>query len=235
MADESAVALRCIECSNVVPSLYQEYSPGNIKLTRCDRCHCYADEYVEHEMMVVWIDLVLHRERAYRHLLFNVPLQHRQNLKGYLWKSTIAILLLDSGKRWLHDHKATTIFDGPIWPTLSSFFRCFLTELVLGTLPYTAVILLLVHHWKLAPKRRWLDVLLAVHVSSFFKLFAIPMLIWRFERAMVVLLDFFVLTSNVTALKVLLETSYPCAGTLVICASLLHLPFNGVSWYASKS
>lgn len=48
-----------------------EYSETNIRLTRCQKCGKVADKYVEYELLLVFLDAVLHRKPAMRHLLYN--------------------------------------------------------------------------------------------------------------------------------------------------------------------
>lgn len=52
-------------------SLSVEYSETNVKLTRCSTCHKVADKYIEYELFLVIVDVILHRKAAIRHLLFN--------------------------------------------------------------------------------------------------------------------------------------------------------------------
>ena len=52
-------------------SLYIEYSESNLRLTRCPECGQVTDKYIEYELLLVLIDIVLHRMPAFRHLLFN--------------------------------------------------------------------------------------------------------------------------------------------------------------------
>lgn len=90
----------CIECSYPVQSLYTAYSSADdrslgrgVRLTQCPRCKRFADKYVEHDFVVLFIDLVLIKPqvlysrtgrvgmgmgmrglfgaKVYRHLLFN--------------------------------------------------------------------------------------------------------------------------------------------------------------------
>lgn len=63
----------CIECMEQVDSLFVEFNKGNgnIKLTRCQRCGHVADKYIEYELILVFIDVVLHRKPAFRHLFYN--------------------------------------------------------------------------------------------------------------------------------------------------------------------
>lgn len=56
----------CIECSYPVQSLYTAYSSADdrslgrgVRLTQCPRCKRFADKYVEHDFVVLFIDLVL--------------------------------------------------------------------------------------------------------------------------------------------------------------------------------
>ena len=87
----------CIECRYPVPQLYHvstsskssarpasptspppggesqrsNTGPGDVRLTQCPRCKRFADKYVEHDFVVLFIDLVLVKPQVYRHLLFN--------------------------------------------------------------------------------------------------------------------------------------------------------------------
>jgi hypothetical protein len=56
----------CIECRHPVTSLYTEYSKADdrslgkgVRLTQCRQCARFADKYVEHDFVVLFIDLVL--------------------------------------------------------------------------------------------------------------------------------------------------------------------------------
>ena len=68
----------CIECRFPVHTLYTNYSKADdrslgkgVRLTQCPRCKRFADKYVEHDFVVLFIDLVLIKPQVYRHLLFN--------------------------------------------------------------------------------------------------------------------------------------------------------------------
>jgi hypothetical protein len=54
-----------------VDSLYVEYSEKNFRLTRCSQCGQVADKYIEFELVLVLLDILLHRKPAYRHLMYN--------------------------------------------------------------------------------------------------------------------------------------------------------------------
>jgi hypothetical protein len=66
----------CIECRHPVKTLWREgagdKSTGhNIRLTVCKNCGRFCDKYVEHDFVVLFIDLVLIKPQVYRHLLHN--------------------------------------------------------------------------------------------------------------------------------------------------------------------
>jgi len=68
----------CIECRYPVHQLYTTYSKADdrslgkgVRLTQCPRCKRFADKYVEHDFVVLFIDLVLIKPQVYRHLLIN--------------------------------------------------------------------------------------------------------------------------------------------------------------------
>lgn len=45
-----------------------------------EKCGQYADKYVEMEMVLVILDLILFRKQAYRHILFNRFKAEKQGL-----------------------------------------------------------------------------------------------------------------------------------------------------------
>lgn len=48
-----------------------EYGEKNFRLTRCSHCGQVADKYIECELLLVLLDVFLHRKPAFRHLMFN--------------------------------------------------------------------------------------------------------------------------------------------------------------------
>ena len=65
----------CIECRYPVSALYTTYSKADdkalgkgVRLTQCPRCKRFADKYVEHDFVVLFIDLVLIKPQVCRTL-----------------------------------------------------------------------------------------------------------------------------------------------------------------------
>lgn len=69
----------CIECSSEVPSLYTQYPNGYIKLTYCNNCNAVSDKYVEFDLVILFIDILLLKPQAYKHLIFNTLLNEKDN------------------------------------------------------------------------------------------------------------------------------------------------------------
>ncbi|KAH9960800.1 Arv1-like family-domain-containing protein [Russula dissimulans] len=62
----------CTNCAQAVPYLYTVYhSVNNVRLEQCPSCHAPADPYVEHDALLLALDLILLKRGVYRHLLFN--------------------------------------------------------------------------------------------------------------------------------------------------------------------
>src|SRR5271154_2062327 len=78
----------CIECRYPVKTLYTEYSGADdkssghgVRLTVCKNCGRFCDKYVEHDFVVLLIDLVLIKPQVRSHLfLINCQLT---NVKVY--------------------------------------------------------------------------------------------------------------------------------------------------------
>lgn len=67
----------CIECRHPVETLWSWSSGNNIRLTVCKNCGRFCDKYVEHDYIVLFIDLVLIKPQVYRHLLHNTLMRDR--------------------------------------------------------------------------------------------------------------------------------------------------------------
>lgn len=205
--------------------MYVEYSPGNIRLSECVQCGYAADEYVECEMMIVVIDLILHKPEAYRHIFFNYPLLHKLNMLEFVWKTSLLVLLLDSCKICL---RGVGKADVVRWESLALFLSTagkvvFKVGLVNMVFLFTVFALTYVLP-NIGPyaKSKWTDLLMAVVLSSYFKMFVFAMMVWEFSPLMAFIIDMLVLSSNTVALKVMLNTSTPIAATAIAAGALFR-------------
>lgn len=62
----------CVECNNPkVESCYKKYKGEYIKLTVCSRCSQVVDKYIEYDNVLLFLDILLSKPQAYRHLCYN--------------------------------------------------------------------------------------------------------------------------------------------------------------------
>ncbi|GAV52902.1 hypothetical protein ZYGR_0AI01840 [Zygosaccharomyces rouxii] len=69
----------CIECAQPADCLFMVYSNRHIQLTDCSHCQKVVDRYVEFDNVLLFIDLLLLKPGAYRHLVYN-SLDHNLSL-----------------------------------------------------------------------------------------------------------------------------------------------------------
>ncbi|KAL5572246.1 hypothetical protein UlMin_021843 [Ulmus minor] len=195
---------RCVECGHGIKTLFVQYSPGNIRLMKCDNCKAVADEYIECEIMIIVIDLILHKPKAYRHLLYNVLDPQNPQFQGLLWICSFGFLLLDAYRsliicRSKAEWGLSTSIDSFIWICQKIFMDVFLGNFMLFST------ILLATKTLLSTSLRYKDILLAVLISSYFKMCLFPMMVWEFPSSVVFIIDLYVLSSNTVALKVITE------------------------------
>ncbi|XP_010228852.1 protein arv1 isoform X2 [Brachypodium distachyon] len=241
---EGEEAPRCVGCGRRVKTLYVQYSPGNIRLMKCDNCKAVADPYIECEFMIILLDLILHKTRAYRHLLFN-KLHIGSSLdKALAVHPTRAYMNLCDG-----NYSCLDYCTGPFWcilfltprpitmlvrisvskgkkadgdssrSMLSTIFNCseVLGDALLGNIIFMAMLLLGGRYLiKLSfDLTRSREVLLAVIISSYIKFFLLTMMVWEFPSSAIFIVEMFVLSSNVVALRVV--TWFPKAHCFGVC------------------
>lgn len=63
----------CVECTNPdIDRLYFKYKSEYIKLTICSKCGRVADKYIEYDNVILFLDILLLKPQAYRHLTYNI-------------------------------------------------------------------------------------------------------------------------------------------------------------------
>ncbi|KAF8022237.1 hypothetical protein BT93_G2392 [Corymbia citriodora subsp. variegata] len=206
---------RCVQCGFGIKKLYVQYSPGNIRLMKCENCKAVADEYVECELMILLIDLILHKTKAYRHLIHNALNQETGECKGLLWKSALGFLALDAYRCLLLEMARERWDSSMSFSSVTWTYVKILVDVFLGNLFLFCLLLLMMRISFTIPVgfSRHKDFILAILVSSYFKLFLLAMMIWEFPLSVVFIIDLFVLSSNAMALKVITEsTMEKCIG-----------------------
>ncbi|KAM5456689.1 hypothetical protein MaudCBS49596_000930 [Microsporum audouinii] len=134
----------CIECCYPVSHLYTSYSKADdralgkgVRLTQCPRCQRFADKYVEHDFVVLFIDLVLIKPQVYRHLLFNRLGRDDDKFDRSIIRLGILILLFDVYLSWARIEKSSAIATSPLGNTpIIVQYVFFLTLNALATLAH---------------------------------------------------------------------------------------------------
>ncbi|CAM6050242.1 unnamed protein product [Sphagnum compactum] len=226
--------MMCVHCATPVDAVYVEYSPGNIRLSVCAKCEHTADEYVECEMMIVLIDLVLQKSKAYRHIFFNYPLLHKLSMRVHMSTVPSQHLSFSQLNMYLVFVSSCEIALSP-WCLMAFFislclchFKC-LSCLNVAILHYAfyfsvgaAVDILFIQASGFSPIL-WTDIRMALVLSSYFKLFVFAMMVWEFSPLMAFIIDMLVLSSNTVAIKVMLNTSMPIAATATAAGALVRI------------
>ncbi|KAL5712408.1 hypothetical protein ACHQM5_014587 [Ranunculus cassubicifolius] len=198
---------RCVHCGFKVKLLFVQYSPGNIRLMKCENCREVADEYIECEIMILLIDLVLQKQKAYSHLLFNS--RNDFDFEGSLWKLGLSFLLLDSCQILLlneckQDCGLSRSYKFPVLACGKVLIDVLLSNFVFISVLFLASRILLT---SLTKTTSFKDILLAIVVSSYFKIFLVALMIWEFPSSVSYVIDMLVLSSNAVALRVITQST----------------------------
>ncbi|KAJ1966325.1 sterol homeostasis protein [Dipsacomyces acuminosporus] len=214
----------CIECGYPVASLYTEYGVGHIRLTQCEHCKSFADKYVEHDVVIVFIDMLLHKPQVYRHLLVNT-LEFRQHfIEKNVAKLGVLLVLFNVYIDWFRLEEGGRLRgqDELLFGKQHSFAIQYLAILVLSAIDAVSFLIgimlaSIIHQRSFMQVKRWATVSTALIISSFGKVLMILLVIWEYNEPYYPwLLDFLLLTSHSTAMSVLFDIHVVWAGLVVV-------------------
>ncbi|XP_021848621.1 protein ARV 2-like [Spinacia oleracea] len=171
----------------------------------------FADEYIECELLILVIVLVLHKPQAYRHLLFNVLHRNNSDFDTLLFKASFFFLFVDAYKLWILNETSKEL---SVLSLLTLGLKTLGCSLI-GNLVFFCVLFVFSRRFYtfIEDFSGFKDVLLTVVASSYLKIYMLSMLIWEFPASMVHIIDLFVMSSNLVALRVISESSFTkCVG-----------------------
>ncbi|KAF3924756.1 hypothetical protein AA313_de0209975 [Arthrobotrys entomopaga] len=225
----------CIECKYPVPVLYttsqaayDRKTGSPVRLTQCPRCKNFADKYVEHDFVVLFIDMVLIKPQVYRHLLFNrMQVAEDDKPDRSMIRLGVLLLLFDVYLTWARlEKQAPTpsststlgiLNQKPIVIQYLFFLLLCLTE----TIIFHAVIRFITFYYYGFTKLN--AVSMALLVSSCTKLFPILMVIWDYDvPAAAKSVGWAVVVNNVEAMRILLDAPYHQAALLAFSGALVR-------------
>ncbi|KFA61579.1 hypothetical protein S40285_04012 [Stachybotrys chlorohalonatus IBT 40285] len=230
----------CIECRHPVKTLWTQYSGAgdkssghNIRLTVCRKCGRFCDKYVEHDFVVIFIDLVLIKPQVYRHLLHNTLMRDGDRFDPSIIRLGVLLLLFDVYLTWARIEKQTMPDITPGESNLGRLaqqpivvqYMFFLILSTLSTMAFHLSIrfltssplspLSLLNILQRCPRPN--SVSTALLVSSSTKLFPILMVVWEYDvPAAARSLGWAVVANNVEALRILLDCKYYTACLLAL-------------------
>lgn len=219
----------CIECTEPVSSLYTEYSTDNIRLTACSKCNKFADKYIEHDGVLIFIDLLLLKKQAYRHLVFNVltpdsnevPPAANDNLHPRVRRLFLLITLFEVYLTWAQVEKGPQtpltryLLGLPIITQYNYFLIICLTEAVTWHVSVRVMARALLG-WT-----RPNALSTALLISSATKLLPILMIIWDYDVPLAAALVGWAVNFNVIeALTIVLGCSYVKAVLITALSSI---------------
>lgn len=206
----------CVECGCHVDHVYKEYSKGNIRLSICNKCNQTVDKYVEYENILIFIDLLLHKPQAYRHVMYN----HKPSFtKNHAWKFAFISTLLDMNmKAYLFDQHQLVYVNKEYYlqeipsPLLLSLHLFTLS--LIENISFYIMMYFLCHYYypNVNVNGRnilWNNLFSTVVVSNFGKLFTILSIIWNYHWAIIPVIGGLVYTSNVVAVRIFLQQTTP--------------------------
>ncbi|KAH8783642.1 Arv1-like family protein-like protein [Hyaloscypha finlandica] len=231
----------CIECRYPVKTLYTEYSGADdrssghgVRLTVCKNCGRFCDKYVEHDAVVLFIDLVLIKPQpsiirlGILLLLFDVYLTWARTEKQT--SSNPSIITDLNANNFLRLTQQPIVFQYVFFLLLCalSTLSFHLSIRFLTSSPLSPLVL-----FGLIPRySRPNSVSTALLVSSSTKLFPILMVIWEYDvPAAARSLGWAVVANNVEALKILLDCGYGTAAVLATVGAISRwMVGRGILW-----
>uniref|UniRef100_A0A6A7G8X0 Protein ARV n=1 Tax=Hirondellea gigas TaxID=1518452 RepID=A0A6A7G8X0_9CRUS len=236
----------CVECGSAVNHVYRDYGKGNVRLTRCQICHEYADKYIEYEFMLVLLDLILHRHQVYRHLLFNRIDYHESGVDVTLLKLIPAFICFDAYLKWFRLAKYyDESFDSASLATVSSFsskpYDYHFTLLGCAALEFLLFVLGILMIARLTQRKvdthfvKYNYLVMAILISTFGRLLIVLMMIWDYDVNFGRVVNIFILTSNITATKVFLDGSGMQASACVLGGYMLRMLVPIAMYLANRS
>ncbi|KAL8803703.1 MAG: hypothetical protein Q9182_003035 [Xanthomendoza sp. 2 TL-2023] len=213
---------------------------GDVRLTQCPRCKRFADKYVEHDYIVLFIDLVLVKPRVYRHLLFNRLGRDNDERDPSITRLGTLLLLFDVYLKWSRIEtlppQMTASSRIPHLPILLQyvFYLIFCATTTIGqhlTIRWLAQVMGLgarsteqdnedgrADKGEFPIRSTPNGISTALFVSSCMKLFPILMVVWRYNDVGGSVgrgVEWAVAVQNLEALRILLECGYLGAAALV--------------------
>ncbi|CAH1792995.1 unnamed protein product [Owenia fusiformis] len=219
----------CIECNHPAKELYKDYNGGVIRIAHCTGCNTVVDKYIEQDPVLIFLDALLHKPQAYRHLLIN------QHLHSH-GKLLFIFLICDAFTQWAQNQPqgvdTSSQSDFIFYAALElNFYKMFITVLIEFIVFICGVTLTLQLSKALNLQNfnvRFKYLIHGLIVSNFGKLLVVPAVIWGQSNSALYmwLTRLFTFTSNMQAIKVMLGCSHIWAFVVILNGCIGSLAVN---------
>ncbi|CAH8497285.1 unnamed protein product [Schistosoma guineensis] len=219
----SGNSYHCIYCNSRVAALYTQYAEEIIKMEHCPRCGNVSDKYIEYDLFLVIIDLLIGRLEAYRHVIHNVSIPS-------LLKILSMSILLNAFVSWLSEQPKTENNLANLSFSFSSDLFIHIVSISWWCSCFCLTIVFLFTITKITTVSELIKVLLIVNLSRLLTFFLIT---WKteFDSFFVGTLQFYPFVSTCVALTPCIQslravnnlnlTTAFCLGTFICAVSFL--------------
>ncbi|XP_046650305.1 protein ARV1-like isoform X1 [Daphnia pulicaria] len=214
----------CIHCGARNEALFRVFTKSALTLQTCDDCNMIIDKYVEYDFTTIFIDILLLKLSAYRHVLYN------SNTKSYLSRLVALTLLSFSYVEWVHqkgkkEHRSEPIFYELEW----GYYLIIGQEFIKAALFSLTFLLFGFISSKLIMQQELFSCKHMLHgmaMSYCWNLVTIPSLVWNHYSTYHVLSQIALLISCNHTFHVCICPSYMLSIITIVCAW-------GVQWSAA--
>ncbi|KAI8978534.1 Arv1 protein, partial [Pilobolus umbonatus] len=219
----------CVECGASVHNLYTQYSKDNIRLTTCEECNQFADKYIEHDFVIIFIDMLLHKPQVYRHLLYN-RISEQKGVEPHVFRFAILLILFEVYIKWFRLERYHSDYDTILHQPLYYQYLYILTLCIYEFIVFHCSVIALVRFYVKQVKYNYVS--MALIISSFGKMLLILMVIWDYRQLEYSwLVSIIVLASNTEALSVYLNLSYFKTLFIILCGMVCQCIAQGTFLY----
>ncbi|KAF9164747.1 sterol homeostasis protein [Actinomortierella ambigua] len=191
-------------------NMFQEYfttTSGNGLTLPDEHCKMLADKYVEHDFVIIFVDMILHKKPVYRHLLFNRLPYRDFGIDPNVFKLGVLLVLFDVYIKWFRLEQQSAIIDvgGFAQHSLVLQYLYILFLCVIEFLSFHFGVRLIVSLWYGSRYAilKYNYITTALIISSFGKMLMMLMVIWDYTELEYswLLINLIVFTSNIEALS----------------------------------
>lgn len=216
-------------------------------MTVCPKCGKFADRYIEFDNVILFLDLLLLRPQAYRHVAFNIVedslFKERVNIGFFsryrkLIRFIVLSVLFEVYLKWAYEEKSTThtllkaqVLEWlPVWQYLFFVYQQVVEKSIFFS--FVLVLFMKVIGWGLAThtninpafrQQYYICVLiLTLLMSLSVKCLPILMLIWPYDNATVasVVVDALGVFNTIEALHMNTNSSYWATSLIIMIATV---------------